>query len=100
MLGALGRNDWQSPAPGDQGAAWEGPAGPAAGTIPGRLQAQRRGRVQTREKLLQEVWGYDNIIDTRTVDTHIVRIRQKLEPVPEEPRYFLTVHGVGYKFVG
>src|SRR5207248_10265318 len=39
--------------------------------------AQRRGRVQTREKLLQEVWGYDNVIDTRTVDTHIRRLQEK-----------------------
>ncbi|MGZ4827579.1 MAG: winged helix-turn-helix domain-containing protein, partial [Terriglobales bacterium] len=37
---------------------------------------------------------------TRTVDAHIVRLRQKLEPNPEQPQYFLTVHGVGYKFVG
>jgi two-component system alkaline phosphatase synthesis response regulator PhoP len=50
--------------------------------------------------LLDEVWGYENYPTTRTVDTHIVRIRQKLEPVPEVPRYFLTVHGIGYKFVG
>jgi len=56
--------------------------------------------VISRQRLLDEVWGYENYPTTRTVDTHIVRIRQKLEPVPEEPRYFLTVHGIGYKFVG
>ena len=58
------------------------------------------GETLSRDRLLDEVWGYENFPTTRTVDAHIVRIRQKLEPVPEEPRYFLTVHGVGYKFVG
>jgi DNA-binding response OmpR family regulator len=58
------------------------------------------GETLSRDRLLDEVWGYENFPTTRTVDAHIVRIRQKLEPVPEEPRYFLTIHGVGYKFVG
>ena len=58
--------------------------------------AQRRGRVQTREKLLQEVWGYDNVIDTRTVDTHMRRLREKLGTAS---RYLDTVRGVGYRFV-
>src|SRR5882724_9811844 len=58
------------------------------------------GQTLSRDRLLDEVWGYENSPTTRTVDTHIVRIRQKLEPVPEEPRYFLTVHGIGYKFIG
>jgi two-component system alkaline phosphatase synthesis response regulator PhoP len=58
------------------------------------------GQTLSRDRLLDEVWGYENYPTTRTVDTHIVRIRQKLEPVPDDPRYFLTVHGVGYKFVG
>jgi DNA-binding response OmpR family regulator len=58
------------------------------------------GETLSRERLLDEVWGYENFPTTRTVDAHIVRLRQKLEPIPEEPRYFLTVHGVGYKFVG
>jgi DNA-binding response OmpR family regulator len=58
------------------------------------------GQTLSRDRLLDEVWGYENYPTTRTVDTHIVRIRQKLEPVPENPQYFLTVHGVGYKFVG
>ena len=58
------------------------------------------GQTLSRDRLLDEVWGYEHYPTTRTVDTHIVRIRQKLEPVPEDPRYFLTVHGVGYKFVG
>jgi DNA-binding response OmpR family regulator len=58
------------------------------------------GEAISRDKLLEEVWGYDKFPTTRTVDAHIVRLRQKLEPKPEDPHYFLTVHGVGYKFVG
>ena len=53
----------------------------------------------TRDRLLDAVWGYENYPNTRTVDTHIVHLRQKLEPNPEEPRFILTVHGIGYKFV-
>src|SRR6201993_3238421 len=48
------------------------------------------GQTLSRDRLLDEVWGYEHYPTTRTVDTHIVRIRQKLEPVPEDPRYFLT----------
>ena len=58
------------------------------------------GETLSRDRLLDEVWGYENFPTTRTVDAHIVRLRQKLEPVPDQPRFFLTVHGVGYKFVG
>src|SRR5271170_3646965 len=58
------------------------------------------GETLSRDRLLDEVWGYENFPTTRTVDAHIVRIRQKLEPVPEHPRFFLTIHGVGYKFIG
>jgi DNA-binding response OmpR family regulator len=54
----------------------------------------------SRDRLLDAVWGYENYPNTRTVDTHIVHLRQKLEPSPEEPRFILTVHGSGYKFVG
>jgi DNA-binding response OmpR family regulator len=58
------------------------------------------GEALTRDRLLEEVWGYENYPSTRTVDTHLVRLRQKLEPDPEQPQYFLTVHGTGYRFVG
>jgi two-component system alkaline phosphatase synthesis response regulator PhoP len=54
----------------------------------------------SRDRLLDEVWGYENYPHTRTVDTHILHLRRKLEPNPEEPRFILTVHGSGYKFVG
>jgi DNA-binding response OmpR family regulator len=58
------------------------------------------GEILSRDRLLEEVWGYENYPTTRTVDTHLVRLRQKLEPDPEQPQYFLTVHGTGYRFVG
>jgi two-component system alkaline phosphatase synthesis response regulator PhoP len=58
------------------------------------------GEALTRDRLLEEVWGYDKFPTTRTVDAHIVRLRQKLESKPDDPRFFLTVHGTGYKFVG
>jgi two-component system alkaline phosphatase synthesis response regulator PhoP len=55
--------------------------------------------VVTRESLLNHVWGYDSSAFTRTVDTHMARLRQKIEKTPGEPRHLLTVHRVGYKFV-
>ena len=58
------------------------------------------GDIISRERLLKEVWGYGSVPSTRTVDTHIVHLRQKLENDPEQPQYFLTVHGTGYRFVG
>src|SRR5499427_8367339 len=57
------------------------------------------GEALSRDRLLEEVWGYERYPTTRTVDAHIVRLRQKVEPNPEEPRFILTVHGTGYKFV-
>jgi DNA-binding response OmpR family regulator len=57
------------------------------------------GRVISREELLNEVWGYQNYPSTRTVDNHILRLRQKLEPDPASPRFLMTMHGAGYKFV-
>ena len=58
------------------------------------------GEALSRDRLLEKVWGYNSFPTTRTVDAHIVHLRQKLELKPEEPRFILTVHGVGYKFVG
>lgn len=57
-------------------------------------------RVLTREAILGDVWGYESAPTARTVDAHVVKLRQKLEPDPSVPRHFLTVHGVGYRFVG
>jgi DNA-binding response OmpR family regulator len=56
-------------------------------------------QVVSRDELLNEVWGYHNYPYTRTVDNHILRLRQKLESDPSDPSHFLTVHGMGYKFV-
>lgn len=61
--------------------------------------AQNPERVISRDELLNEVWGYDNYPLTRTVDNHILKLRQKLEVDPENPVHFRTVHGAGYKFV-
>lgn len=64
-----------------------------------RFLARSSERVISREELLNQVWGYQNYPSTRTVDNHILRLRQKLEPDPANPRFFVTVHGAGYKFV-
>lgn len=56
-------------------------------------------RVVSREELLNQAWGYTNYPSTRTVDNHVLKLRQKLEDDPEEPKHFKTVHNVGYKFV-
>ncbi len=58
------------------------------------------GETLSRDRLLEDVWGYDRFPTTRTVDAHIVRLRQKVEAKPDDPRFILTVHGTGYKFVG
>ena len=57
------------------------------------------GEVVTRDRLLEEVWGYNAFPLTRTVDNHVAKLRQKLERSPSDPRHILTVHRVGYKFV-
>jgi two-component system phosphate regulon response regulator PhoB len=59
------------------------------------ILARRRGRVQTRERLLQDVWGYENPIDSRTVDTHMRRLREKIGAAAA---YLETIRGVGYRF--
>jgi len=64
-----------------------------------RFFAKFPERVISREELLTEVWGYQDYPSTRTVDNHVLRLRQKLEPDPATPRFFLTMHGSGYKFV-
>jgi DNA-binding response OmpR family regulator len=64
-----------------------------------RLLAQNRGEIVTRDRLLDEVWGYETYPTTRTVDNHILRLRQKLEEDPSNPRYILSIYGEGYKLV-
>jgi DNA-binding response OmpR family regulator len=59
---------------------------------------QNPDRALTRDMILNSVWGYESFPNTRTVDAHVVRVRQKLEADPGTPQHFLTVHGVGYRF--
>src|SRR5262245_944031 len=61
---------------------------------------ERRNQVVSRDQLLDGVWSYDSFPTPRTVDTHISKLRQKIEDVPNNPRYLITIHGVGYKFIG
>ena len=64
-----------------------------------RFMTQNPDRVISREELLNAAWGYQNYPTTRTVDNHMLKLRQKLEKDPANPKHFCTVHGVGYKFV-
>jgi two-component system alkaline phosphatase synthesis response regulator PhoP len=64
------------------------------------LLVRRRGEVLTRDEILKQVWGYEDPPVTRTVDTHILRLRQKVEADPASPSYILTVYGEGYRFTG
>lgn len=64
-----------------------------------KFMAQNPDRVISRDELLNEVWGYQNYPSTRTVDNHILKLRQKLEKDPANPAHFRTIHGMGYKFV-
>lgn len=61
---------------------------------------EHRGELLSRDRLLDEVWGYEATPYTRTVDVHVASLRQKLEANPGKPQFILTVHGRGYKFVG
>ena len=63
-----------------------------------RYLVQHKGEIVTRETLIQDVWGYQAMPDTRTITVHISRLRRKLESDPQNPRYILTVHGHGYRF--
>jgi two-component system alkaline phosphatase synthesis response regulator PhoP len=60
---------------------------------------EHRGAALTRDELLNEVWGYNAMPSTRTVDVHVAWLRQKLEDNPRHPQYIQTVHGLGYKFI-
>lgn len=65
-----------------------------------RYFVQHRGKVVTREQILNEVWGYEEFPTTRTIDNFVAKLRQKIERAPHEPEHILTIHGSGYKFVG
>ncbi len=65
-----------------------------------RCLIRNRDTVLSRDRLLDEVWGYESYPTTRTVDTHILKLRKKLEDDPANPKYILSIYGGGYKFVG
>jgi two-component system alkaline phosphatase synthesis response regulator PhoP len=65
-----------------------------------RYLIEHREDTLSRDTLLHEVWGYANPPSTRTVDVHISWLRQKLEEDPKQPRWIVTMHGLGYKFTG
>jgi two-component system alkaline phosphatase synthesis response regulator PhoP len=65
-----------------------------------RYFVEHRGAALSRDELLNEVWGYNAMPSTRTVDVHVAWLRQKLEDNVRHPQYILTVHGLGYKFAG
>jgi len=65
-----------------------------------KFMVENEGVILSRDQLLNEVWGYDAVPSTRTVDVHIAWLRQKLEADSGYPKHILTVHGFGYKFVG
>jgi DNA-binding response OmpR family regulator len=64
-----------------------------------RYLIERKGETVSRDRLLEDVWGYESYPSTRTVDTHIAKLRAKIGDSGSEPRYIMTIHGVGYKFV-
>ena len=65
-----------------------------------RYLIEHRNEVISRDQLLNQVWGYNAMPSTRTVDVHVAWLRQKIEPNPRHPQFLLTVHGLGYRFVG
>jgi two-component system alkaline phosphatase synthesis response regulator PhoP len=65
-----------------------------------QYMVEHRGELLTREQILEAVWGYDQAPLTRTVDMHVAKLRKKIEPVPDEPVWIVTVHRMGYKFCG
>ena len=64
-----------------------------------RYLVHHAGKVLSREQIMQDVWGHDELFSYRTIDTHITRLRQKIESDPKHPQHILTIHRVGYKFV-
>jgi two-component system alkaline phosphatase synthesis response regulator PhoP len=64
-----------------------------------RYLIERKGETVSREQLLEDVWGYESYPSTRTVDTHIAKLRAKIGDSGSEPRWIITIHGIGYKFI-
>lgn len=65
-----------------------------------RLLVERKDEVVSRDQIMNLVWGYESLPESRAVDTHILNLRHKLEANPGKPKYLITVHGLGYKFTG
>lgn len=65
-----------------------------------RYFVEHRGALVSRRELLEKVWGYPAVLQTRTVDVHVASLRQKIEPHPSKPEYIVTVHRMGYRFRG
>ena len=65
-----------------------------------RYLVARKGEVVTRDQILSDVWGYEETPTTRTIDNFVAKLRQKIERAPHQPEHLITVHGIGYKFVG
>jgi len=65
-----------------------------------RYFLEHRGALLSRQELLEHVWGYPGVLQTRTVDVHVASLRQKVEPHPGKPRFIVTVHRMGYRFQG
>jgi two-component system alkaline phosphatase synthesis response regulator PhoP len=65
-----------------------------------RYLVEHRGELVSRQELLERVWGYEALPQTRTVDVHVASLRQKIEPTPSHPQYIVTVHRLGYRFSG
>ena len=65
-----------------------------------RLMHERAGQPVSRDEILQKIWGLEAVTTNRTVDNFIVKLRRKIEPMPDKPAYILTVYGFGYKLVG
>ena len=59
---------------------------------------RNEGRVLTREQIVNDVWGHDVFVTDRVVDTHMVKLRRKIEPDPSKPRHIVSVRGIGYRF--
>jgi len=65
-----------------------------------KLLWEKKNQIVTRDELLQTIWGVEGYIQSRTVDNHIVQLRKLLEENPKKPRYIVSIHGTGYKFIG
>ena len=65
-----------------------------------RYFVEHRGELLSRRELLEQVWGYPAVLQTRTVDVHVASLRQKLERHAAKPEHIVTVHRMGYRFVG